>query len=675
MPYAFRERTLRKVGVVGSGQIGPDIALHFAKVMAPAGTPVVVVDISPQALEKGREKVLKKIKKGVETGAFKPAEAEAMEQGLTFTPEYAALEGADLIVEAATEDAALKGKIFAQLEAICPPDALLLSNSSHLPPEEIFAGVARPERTAVVHYFFPAERNRALEVVPGARTDAAAAAWLLGFYEEIGKIPLRVGSRYGYAVDPLFEGLLQTAAWLVERGVATTKEVDAVACQALGLGVGPFTAHELTGGNPITAHGLAELHERVNPWFQPPASLLEKVRTKTAWETPGRGEKVEVAPEKARRIAEALKATFWGLCCETVESGIIPVDDLELLVQVALVIGAPFAGMNAAGTGEALRLVRQLAAEQPGFPVAKALVERGEKNAPWEVGTVVREDVDGVAVLTIRRPQVLNALDAGVFAELERHAARLKADGAVQAVVLTGYGSKAFVSGADVGFLARIETPQQGIDTSLASQRPLDALAALGKPVVCAMNGLAFGGGNELAMACTYRIARQGLKVLAGQPEPNLGIIPGAGGTQRLPRLIGIERAAELLRTGRPISSAQAREWGLIDEEVAGPRLLPRAIEAARQLAAGQLQARPLPTGPLPDVPAALPALELGHLSRAVDAVIVRAILEGARMPLAEGLRHEAAMFGEVAKLKDMRIGVETFMKQGPRAKAAFVHA
>ena len=105
------------------------------------------------------------------------------------------------------------------------------------------------------------------------------------------------------------------------------------------------------------------------------------------------------------------------------------------------------------------------------------------------------------------------------------------------------------------------------------------------------------------------------------------------------------------------------------------PKLLPRAIEVARALAAGSMKARPLPEGPLPDVPATLPAVELGHLSKAVDAVIVRAVLEGARRPLAEGLRHEAELFADVVRLKDMPIGVETFLKEGPRAKAKFLHS
>jgi enoyl-CoA hydratase / 3-hydroxyacyl-CoA dehydrogenase len=537
--FQYGGRTIGKVGVIGSGQIGPDIALHFAKVMADTRTPVVVVDISQDALAKGRAKLEKKVAKGVESKAFTPDEAAAMTGLMQWTSDYEALRGADLVVEAATENVDIKGKIFTKLEATCAPGALLLSNSSHLEPERIFAPLQDRSRTAVVHYFFPAERNYVVEVVPGADTSEQTARYLLGFYEAIGKVPVRIGSRYGYAIDPIFEGLLQTSALLVEKGVATTKEVDAVAQKALGLGVGPFTAHNLTGGNPITAEGLEALHERVNAWFQPPTSLLAKAHAKQDWETPGRGEKVDVAPEKAAKVADALQATYFGLVCEVLDSGITNVGDYELALEMALAIDPPFAAMNAMGTAKALRLVKAFAKEHPGFPVARCLAERGGQDAPWDIPLITREDRDGVAVLTIRRPKVLNALNGSVFRQLETLARELEGDPDVKAVVITGFGTKAFVSGADVGFLARIETPRQGIDTSLESQRPLDAIAAMKKPVVCAMNGLAFGGGNELAMACHARVAVAGLKTFIGQPEPNLGIIPGAGGTQRLPRLIG----------------------------------------------------------------------------------------------------------------------------------------
>jgi len=677
MSYTFRGRTLTKIGVIGSGQIGPDIALHFAKVMAPHHTPVVVVDINEEALAAGKARLEKKVGRGVKGGAFKPEQGEAITAGVQFTSDYDALQGADLVVEAATENEAIKGKIFSQLAGICADDALLLSNSSHLEPEVIFEPLPNKANTGVVHYFFPAERNRALEIVPGKGTAPANVEWLLAFYTEIGKVPIQVGSRYGYAIDPLFEGLLQTAALLQEHGVATSKQIDSVAQECLGLGVGPFTAHNLTGGNPITAHGLGLLHTRVNAWFDPPQSLLEKVDKGEDWETPSRGETVEVDADTKAKVADALRATFWGLSCEVLDSGITTVGDLDMAVEIGLVINPPFASMNAYGVDEALGLVKALReshADFAGFPLAACLEAQAASGKPWEIPYVLREDRDGVAVLTIRRPKVLNALNADVFAQLQAHAEAIEADASVQGAVITGFGTKAFVSGADVGFLAKIETPEQGVQCSLESQAPLNRIEALQKPVVCAMNGLAFGGGNELAMSCHARVCKAGLRTFVGQPEPNLGIIPGAGGTQRLPRLIGIEPAAKILRDGRPISSAQAKELGLVHAEVEGD-VVEAAVQLVRDAVAGKVELKPIPKGPLPDVPESLPPVELGHLSTAIDAIIQRAILEGARMPLADGLKHEAELFADVVRTQDMKIGITNFMTKGPRSKAEFVHA
>ena len=195
MSYAFLSRTIEKVGVVGSGQIGPDIALHFAKVLAASHTPVVVVDISEEALAAGKARLEKKVDRGVKSKAFKPEQADAIKAGVTFTSDYEELRGASLVVEAATESVEVKGKIFEQLEGLCGPETLLLSNSSHLEPEVIFEPIADRSRTAVVHYFFPAERNRALEVVPGEDTSAETRDFLLAFYEAIGKVPLRLRDR------------------------------------------------------------------------------------------------------------------------------------------------------------------------------------------------------------------------------------------------------------------------------------------------------------------------------------------------------------------------------------------------------------------------------------------------------------------------------------------------
>lgn len=673
MAFSFRGRTIEKVGVIGSGQIGPDIALYFSKVLSRHGVSVVVVDVADAALAKGKARLEKKIDRGVKSGAFKEPVADAMKAAVTFTSDYAALEGATLVVEAATEAPEIKQKIFQALEERCGDEAILVSNSSHLEPEVIGATLKNKARSAVVHYFFPAERNYMVEVVPGADTDPEVTSWLMAFYERIGKYPIQVGSRYGYAVDPVFEGLFLVACLCVEQGLGTTKEVDAVATRALGLTVGPFTAMNLTGGNPITVKGLPNEGEKIMPWFRAPQMLVDAVEQGTAWEVPDRGEKVTVPEDRERLITEELQGGYLGLCDEIISSDIVSASDMEMAIEVALDMAPPAKLANKLGTGRALELVRAYATKHEGFAAPRWLVPFGENDESIETEVVSRRDEDGVALLTIRRPKSLNSLDDAAFRQLRGHFADIKDDASVQGIVLTGFGTKAFVSGADVKFLARINTPEDGMrDSKLGQQTTLD-IEGVGKPVVCAMNGMTFGGGMEIALSCTSRVAAP-LKVLGGQPEVNLGIIPGAGATQRLPRLIGLEKAAELLRTGRPFSSEEAAELGVVDEVVGLDELVPRAMTVARELAAGTREARPLIKTPLETVPAALPELDLGHRSKAVDAIISRAILDGAKQTLEAGLALENALFGEVCGTKDMRIGIDTFLNEGPRAKAAFEH-
>jgi enoyl-CoA hydratase/3-hydroxyacyl-CoA dehydrogenase len=673
MSFTHAGRTLHKVAVIGSGQIGPDIALYFAKVLAPSGVKTVVVDVVEQALQGGKAKLEKKIAKGVESGAFTPEQQAQMVGAVQWTTDYAQLAGADLVVEAATENKDLKAKIFAQVEKLVSPDAVLVSNSSHLEPEVIFASTSKKDRTGVVHYFFPAERNLVVEVVPGKDTAAATTKWLLSFYEAIGKVPIQVASRYGYALDPVFEGLFFACALLAEQGVGTTKQIDVVCKQTFRMGIGSFTAMNLTGGNPITAVGLDNYTTKINRWFRTPQSLKDKVAAKASWDVPARGETVDVPQDLAARIRDDLLGAYFGICGEIVDAGLVTIADFDMGLELALDMKPAFTFMNELGTKKALELVRAYAAENPGFPVPKCIAARGEKNEPFDVPVVLREDRDGIAVLTIRRPKVLNALDQRVFAEIRRRFEEADRDPKIAGIVLTGFGKKAFVSGADVNFLAEIDSVAMGEQTSRTSQVCVDAVQAVQKPTVAALNGLAFGGGIETAMACEARIAVKGLKVLAGQPEVNLGIIPGAGGTVRLPRLVGVERAAELLRTGRPISSEKALALGLIREEVDGD-VVARAVQLAKDMASGKAPRSRMKEEPLAGVPASLPPIELGHLSRKVDEILCKAILGAAKLPLQQAVPFEAKCFGEVCGTEDMRIGVDNFLKNGPKAKAPFVH-
>jgi len=673
MSFHHQGREIHKVAVIGSGQIGPDIALYFSKVLSPFEVQTIVVDVSEDALAGGRKKLEKKVAKGVETGAFSPEQQAKMTSSVTWTTDYDAIKGADLVVEAATENKELKGKIFGMVEDLVSEDAILCSNSSHLEPEVIFANAKHKGRTGVVHYFFPAERNLLVEVVPGADTDAATTSWLLSFYEGIGKVPIPVKSRYGYALDPVFEGLFYACALLAEAGVGTTKQIDTVCKRTFKMGVGSFTAMNLTGGNPITAVGLDNYTTKIGPYFRTPDSLKEKVAKGEHWDVPARGEKPEVPADLEAKIRDNLLGAYFGLCGEIVDAGLVTIADFNMGLDVALDMKPAFAFMNELGTAEALKLVQAYAANNDGFPVPKCIEDHGKENRPFDIPVVLREDRDGIAVLTIRRPKVLNALDQGVFEEIRTRFQECDADNSIKGIVLTGFGKKAFVSGADVRFLAKIDSVQMGEETSRGSQVCVDAVQAVHKPTVAALNGLAFGGGIETAMACETRIALKGLRVLAGQPEANLGIIPGAGGTVRLPRLVGIENANVMLRGCRPISSEKALAYGLIREEVESG-LVDRAVALCRDMADGKAERSRMSEEPLADVPETLPPVEIGHLSTKVDEILQKAILGAARLPLADAILFEAKCFGEVCGTEDMRIGVDNFMKNGPKSKAEFVN-
>jgi enoyl-CoA hydratase/3-hydroxyacyl-CoA dehydrogenase len=672
MAFTMFGRTIRKIGVIGSGNIGPDIALHFSQNLYSYGVPVVVVDILQAALDAGSKKAESKMAKAVEKKIFKKEEADAIFRNMLFTTDYGKLNDADLVIEAAFERLDVKNKIFDQCQESCPKTAILASNSSHMAPEEIFQKMKDKGRCLVIHYFFPAERNILVEIVPGKDTDPALVEYLMKLYEFIGKAPIRVKSRFGFAVNPFFEGIFLAAALAVEKGLASVKQADAVVQKTLGMGVGPFTGHNLTGGNPLTQHGLSVYTSIIMPWYRSPKILDDQVKSGKPWETPERGEKVEYNQEVYEAISNRVMGAYFGIACEIVESGITNISDLDLGVDVGLVMTPPFQLMNKVGVKKSLELVEAYAKENPRFKVAEILKKQAASGKPWKIPVVIREDRGNVALVKIRRPNVLNALNKEVLDQLFEIFTNIQKDSKIRGAVLTGFGTRAFVSGADIGMLAALKTPEEAEAGCLKDQVPLALIENLGKPVVCATNGLAFGGGNELSMVCTARIAKKGQKVFVAQPEPRLGIIPGIGGTQRLPRLVGIERAWTILRSANPISSAQAKEIGLIHEEVEGD-LIEAAMDWVDKILSGKVRIPPIKKDPIP-IPSKLPEVDIGHLSRKIDSLLQRAILEGAKMTLEEGLKLEAKIFSECLLTQDMRIGMENFMKNGPRVNANFVH-
>ena len=239
-----------------------------------------------------------------------------------------------------------------------------------------------------------------------------------------------------------------------------------------------------------------------------------------------------------------------------------------------------------------------------------------------------------VAVVTVNRPKVLNALNIATLDELAATMRQLQRDESVRCVIVTGAGEKSFIAGADINELAAL-TPTAGREHARAGQAVFDIIEQLGKPVIAAINGYALGGGCELAMACTIRIAADTARL--GQPEINLGIIPGYGGTQRLARLIGAGRALELLLTGEQIGAAEAYRLGLVNRVVPAADLMAEAHRLAAAIAA--------------KAPVAV-------------RYILEAVRCGVQLPLGEAQALEATLFGLVASTEDMREGTRAFLEK-----------
>jgi enoyl-CoA hydratase len=250
--------------------------------------------------------------------------------------------------------------------------------------------------------------------------------------------------------------------------------------------------------------------------------------------------------------------------------------------------------------------------------------------------TLLIDRRDAIGYVKINRPEKLNALNRRMMEELLDCFQALQKDKEIRVVILTGSGEKAFVAGADISELAP-QTPVEGKETSRLGQQVFSLIENLGKPVIAAINGFALGGGCELAMACTLRIAAETARL--GQPEAKLGLIPGYGGSQRLPRLVGKGRALELILTGETVTAPEAHRIGLVNQVV-----------------------------PLAELPAAAEKLAQKIVANAPLAIkfALEAVNHGMEMPAAEGQLLEAALFGLCCTTADMKEGTRAFLEKRP---------
>lgn len=651
------------VAVIGSGSIGPDLAYGFLSAGAQAGIKVFLHDIRQEALDAGVSRIESYVTKARKRGKLSARDAEALRARLVPTLDLQQLAGCDYVLEAATEDLKTKQAILTKLEDVVSPGCLIGFATSGLPRARIAAGAKHPGRCFVNHPFFPAWRALPMEIVLSG--DPALELKMLALMKQLGKVPIVTRDVPCFAADDIFVNYCAEAVRLHAEGIGTPAQIDEVVDRTVGGG-GPFWVMDLTRGNPLNVHCLELMKEAPtgSAWFTPPPLMISQ--GVTPWHPGGKPSRESCDPAAARQIRDRILAVLLARTFFVAEQGICDPSDLDWLTRNALGYSTGLLSLaEQLGADEVHRVCSEYAAGRPGFEVPKSIRERTFPRFYRDL--LVSRDGE-LAVVTVRRPELRNALSNRTVAELDAAFMALQADPAVHGIVVTSFDGA--LAGADITELAVLPDRAACEASSSGGQRVMNRIAACSKPVVAAVDGPVMGGGAELCMACHARVVGPGL-VLA-QPEVKLGIIPGYGGTQRLPRLIGIERGAELLRTGRAIGAKEACAWGWASGEPATD-----FVSAAKDLLRRHLrgEAKVVPVDPAPMVvPQKLPATELGHLSLAVDDILVAVIREGLQQPLAQGLEVESRGMGRCKTTVDMDIGMKNFITNGPRVPAVFLH-
>ncbi len=616
---------IKTVGVCGCGMMGSGIA----QMAAEGGFTVIVREPTQELIDKGLERIRSFMAKGVEKGKLTPARRDEVWARIKGTTNLADLANCDLVIEAITEISDAKKALFAELDQVCKPETILATNTSSFRVADMAAATKRPKLFAGLHYFFPPVVNKLLEVIRTDETDPQVVDLLLNFARVTGKLPIRVLDSPGFAVNRYFIAWYNEGMRMLDEGVANIPTIDAAACEAFGVGMGPFRFVNMSGVF-LAYHACESLHESLGEFYKPATTLRETCEKNGLWDESG-----QVDESRKQAVADRFVAVVCGVAANLVKEGVATVEDVDRGATTGLRWAkGPFAMMNELGLKKALKLMQPIAAKYPGF-IPNLLKKQAASGKPWTLRDV-RLSIDGaIAYITLSRPEALNALNGKVFNELKDAFAQVRANRAVRVVILTGEGN-AFVAGADIKEMQVRAAKPAGIRTfTKFGQGVLHDMETLPQPIIAAINGFALGGGLELALACDIRIASSEARL--GFPEVGLGILPGLGGTQRAPRLAGCGAAAELIFTGDLISAEEAARVGLVNRVVAPARLMETARKLAERIAS---------RGPI------------------AVAQAKAAILATQQLPLAKGMAFELDCTSKVMATPDRAEGMQAFIEK-----------
>lgn len=643
----------KEIAVVGAGTIGPDIG-YYLKSALPETT-LYLVDVAEEPLQRAEKRLAGYAKKAVERRKMTEEKAAAVLERIVYTLDYDQIQNCDLIIEAATENIPLKQKIFEQVERRVRHDAIITSNTSSIPADRIFSKMKQPNRTTITHFFAPAWRSLPVEVIHWGKADRDVLEYLLWFFAATGKVPLVTDNAICFMLDRIFDNWCNDAAYLLEN--ASAGQIDTVAEQFVYAG--PFYVLNLANGNPIIIETNTLQMEEGDHYL--PAPILASV---DRWLTHRPGAPVDVPENVKQVIRDRLLGILFSQTFDILDRGIGTGADLNFGCQIALGFRkGPLDLMRDLGESEVNSVTQKFQKDRPGFPQAGAPFASYQDFHRF----VLVDDMDGIKIITLRRPQALNALSDEVNDEILSVLEQYRSDPSVEGFVITGYGTSAFSAGADIGAFPRMlgdknASAQYARDCAKV-QRLMDQMD---KPVVAALNGMALGGGLELAIRCHSIVATQNATLQF--PEITLGILPGIGGCvvpyRRWPQ--GARLFHEMICLAKPIQAKEAMEIGMV-ATVASEynELIGHAVQEVKRIQ-GNLPKIPegkvkIPEIQLPDPPTA----GKQPLSREAVAIAVHTIRDAAA---AQGLEDALEIgylgFGEIACTDAAREGVSAFLER-----------
>ncbi|MEN8245476.1 MAG: 3-hydroxyacyl-CoA dehydrogenase/enoyl-CoA hydratase family protein [Thermodesulfobacteriota bacterium] len=546
------------IAVIGAGTIGPDIGYYLKSAMP--GITLFLVDIDEQPLQKAEKRLAAYAQKAVDKRKMKPDKAVAVLKNIIYTQDYNDIKDCDLVIEAATENIPLKKKIFELVESIVRQDTIITSNTSSIPADRLFTHMEHPERTTVTHFFAPAWRSLPVEVIRWDGASKETVDYLFWFFARTGKAPIITSDAICFVLDRIFDNWCNESAGLLE--LATASQIDKVAEEFVFAG--PFFVLNMANGNPIIVEtNTLQMEEGAH--YQP-ASILNSI---DRWATHRPGSPVDVPEDLNQQIRDRLLGILFSQSFDIIDRGIGTPADLNFGCQVALGFKkGPLDIMRALGENEVSRIMSRFEKERPGFPQAQASFSAYQDFHRF----VLSDETDGVRVITLRRPQAMNALNDDVTGEILDVMLKDENNPAIKGFVITGYGTQAFSAGADIG-----KFPEMLGDKGASVQYAKDCakvqlhMDSMVKPVVAALNGLAMGGGLEVAIRCHSLVAVKNATLQF--PEIGLGILPGIGGCvvpyRKWPQ--GAALFNDMIMLGKPIKTRDAADIGMVDQLVDNP--------------------------------------------------------------------------------------------------------